>query len=120
MKTSKAAISLALVILMSSLGIVFAGWTDQVYIEGVANMGSLTLAFDNEEPPICTEFHKIDDEGPLITGEYLEKDVAWCEAYYEDLIQDVPQKSTGISSSLSRCITSTLASMCVQHTCYTT
>lgn len=95
MKTSKAAISLALVILMSSLGIVFAGWTDQVYIEGVANMGSLTLAFDDEEPPICTEFHKIDDEGPLILGEYLGKDVAWCEAYYEDLIQDVHTEKYG-------------------------
>jgi len=94
-KTSKAAISLALVILMSSLGIVFAGWTDQVYIEGVANMGSLTLAFDYDEPPICTEFHKIDDEGPLILGEYLGKDVAWCEAYYEDLIQDVHTEKYG-------------------------
>ena len=95
MKTSKAAISLGLIILMSSLGIVFAGWTDQVYIEGVANMGSLTLAFDDEEPPICTEFHKIDDEGPLIPGEYLGKDVAWCEAYYDEKIQDVHTEKFG-------------------------
>lgn len=95
MRTSKAAISLALVILMSSLGIVFAGWTDQVYIEGVANMGSLTLAFDDEEPPMYTEYHRIDDVGPLILGEYLGKDVAWGKATYDEKIQDVHTEKYG-------------------------
>lgn len=95
MKSSKVATCLGLVILMSSLGIVFAGWTDQVDIVGVANMGSLTLAFDDEEPPICTEFHKVDDEGSLIVGEYLGKDVASCEAWYEELVQDVHSEKYG-------------------------
>lgn len=95
MKTDKVAICLGFVILMSSIGIVFAGWTDQVQIEGIANMGSLTLAYDDEEPPLCHEFHKIDDQGPLIEGEYLGKDVASCDAWYEELIQDVHTNKYG-------------------------
>lgn len=92
---SKIAIPLGLIILMSTLGIVYAGWTDQVLIEGVAEMGSLTLAYDVEEPPICTEFHKVNDEGPLIPGEYLGKDVAQCRAWYEELIVDPHTEKEG-------------------------
>lgn len=87
MKAKRVALPLVLIMVLSTLGIAYAAWTDYVLIEGEANMGSLTLAFDYDEPPICTEFHRRPDTG-LIPGEYLGKDVATSVARYEDIVYD--------------------------------
>lgn len=88
MKAKNAAIPLILAVILSTLGLAFAAWTDQVFITGTAKMGTVTLAFDLIEPPIVTEFHQIGGEGPLIPGEYLDKDVASSYALYEEEIVD--------------------------------
>lgn len=89
MKAKTVAVPLVLIMVLSTLGIAYAAWTDQVYIMGEANMGSLTLAFDTVEPPICIEFHWRPEYGEEIrVGEYLGKEVADCDAHYEEQVYD--------------------------------
>ena len=87
MKGRSSMVVLGIAIALSAIGLAYAGWIDRVYIEGVAEMGSLTLAYDNFEPPICTEFHELN--GSLEPGEYLGKDVASCSARYNETVTDV-------------------------------
>jgi len=95
MKAKNAAIPLILTVILSTLGLAFAAWTDQVVITGTAKMGTVTLAFDLIEPPIVTEFHQLGGEGPLIPGEYLDKDVASSYALYEELVTDTHTEKEG-------------------------
>ncbi len=68
------------------LGAVYAAWTDTIYIEATAEMGSLTIAFDYLEPPEYHEYYLVGDQ--LLKGEYEGKDVASGLAYYDELIVD--------------------------------
>jgi len=79
---------LLLIVLLSTLGVAYSAWRDTVVIEGTVKMGSLTLAFDWEEPPECHEYYRDPLTGKLIKGEYGGKDVGSCDAWYEDEIQD--------------------------------
>ena len=88
MKAKNAALPLLITVILSALGIAYAGWVDQVYIMGTAEMGSMTLAFDYTEPPVVSEFHKIGGEGGLVPGEYLGKEVASERAWYDVLVTD--------------------------------
>jgi len=88
-------IFLALGIALSLTGAAFAHWSDTVQIEGTAEMGSLTLAFDFVEPPACDEYYLNPDTGALVEGEWLGKEVGDCDAWYEDLIDDVHSLKKG-------------------------
>ena len=79
---------LMIMLALSISGVAFSAWSDYVRIEGTVKMGSLTLAFDYEEPPICTEFYRDPDTGRLVPGEWLGKDVGSCSAEYDDLVID--------------------------------
>jgi len=83
------------ILAISIVGVAYAAWYDSVQIEGTAEMGSLTLAFDYEEPPVCMEYHKDPVTGQLIPGEYLDKEVGDCHAYYDDYIVDVHSGKEG-------------------------
>lgn len=90
MKAKRVALPLVLIMVLSTLGIAYAAWTDYVFIEGEANMGSLTLAFDTFEPPFCRELHWRPEYGDqLRDGEYLGKEVASCVAWTADYVVDV-------------------------------
>lgn len=80
---------LGLVIALSLTGAGFAHWSDSVQIEGTAEMGSLTLAFDYVEPPLCQEFYWNPDHTQKMPGEYLGKNVGNCSAWYTDEVDDV-------------------------------
>lgn len=85
-----AAIALMIAITLSAFGLVYAHWSDMVTIDGVIEMGSLTLAFDDFEPPVCTEFYENPSPPPiLLEGEWEAKEVGDCDAWYEDYFQDV-------------------------------
>jgi len=94
MKAKNAAIPLILAVILSTLGLAFAAWTDQVVVTGTAKMGTVTLAFDLFEPPVVTEFHELSN-GSLILGEYLGKDVANAYARYEDRVIDTHTQKEG-------------------------
>jgi len=74
MKKRMLALPAVIVIAVSLFSVAYAHWSDTVYIEGTAEMGSLTLAFDPDELLGC-----IDNE-PLLP---VPKDVGWCEVYYD-------------------------------------
>lgn len=95
MKTTKVAIPLIISLILSAVGLSYAAWTDMIVFEGEAKMGTVTLAYDDFEPPICSEFHQVDGVGPLVPGEYLGKDVANCCARYEEPIIDSHTEKTG-------------------------
>ncbi len=78
---------LMLVVILSIVGVAYSHWMDSITIEATVNMGSLTLAFDYEEPPACLEYYR-NATGQLVEGEYEGKDVGKCEAWYEDLVTD--------------------------------
>jgi hypothetical protein len=85
-----AAIALLIAIALSAFGLVYAHWSDMVTIDGVIEMGSLTLAFDDVEPPICAEFYENPTPPPvLMPGEWEDKEVGDVECWYEDYFQDV-------------------------------
>jgi hypothetical protein len=85
-----AAMGLLIAIMLSIFGVVYAHWSDMAYIDGVVEMGSLTLAFDDVEPPICSEFYENPNPPPiLLPGEWENKSVGDCDAWYEDYFQDV-------------------------------
>ena len=90
MRTDKKMIALPvlIVIMLSMTGVAVAHWSDEIYVEGTVEMGSLTMAFDWYEPPICTEFHEEYPGGPLVQGELCGKDVGYTECWYEDVIED--------------------------------
>lgn len=83
-----AAIALLIAIALSMFGFAYAHWSDTVWIEGTIEMGSLTLAFDYVEPPLCAEYY-LDDAGQLQPGEYEGKDVGSITCRFEDYVQDV-------------------------------
>lgn len=90
------AMALLIAIALSIFGVVYAHWSDMATIDGVVEMGSLTLAFDDVEPPICTEFYPNPNPPPvLLPGEWEDKEVGDCEAWYEELIQDVHSEKWG-------------------------
>jgi hypothetical protein len=85
-----AAIALIVAITLSAFGFVYAHWSDMVTIEGVVEMGSLTLAYSEAEAPWCTEMYPNPDPPPiLVEGEWEDKEVGDCECWYEDRFQDV-------------------------------
>jgi len=88
MKTKNAALPLLITVILSALGIAYAGWVDQVYIMGTAEMGSMTLAFDYDELPEPLEKYRIGNDGPFYIGEYLGKEVADTRAWYDEEVQD--------------------------------
>lgn len=88
------------ILAISIVGIAYAHWSDSVQIEGIAEMGSLTLAFDYVEPPFCMEYHKDPVTGVLIPGEYLDKDVGECDAYYDEYIMDVHSGKEGYKTMI--------------------
>ena len=91
MKNKKiAAIPLLIAITLSAFGLVYAHWSDMAYIDGVVEMGSLTLAYDDSEAPWCTEMYPNPNPPPdLLVGEVEGKDVGSADCWYEDYIQDV-------------------------------
>jgi hypothetical protein len=68
------ALPVIVILAVSLAGFAYAHWSDMVYIEGKAEMGSLTLAFDPDEILSC-----VDNELLLP----VPKDVGWCEIYYD-------------------------------------
>jgi hypothetical protein len=88
MKAKTIAIPLVMTIILSTLGITYAAWTDLVTIRGEAKMGTVTLAFDWEEPAEYNEYHKYPADSPLISGEYLNKNVSEGKALYRDVVTD--------------------------------
>ena len=88
------ATTLVVAMALSTVGYVYAAWTDMVEIHGRVEMGSLTLAWDWFEPPTCLEKHIPPGGTQLVDGEYLGKDVANCTAYL-DLTTYVYDEHTG-------------------------
>lgn len=82
------AIALLMAIALSIFGVVYAHWSDMATIDGIVEMASLTLAYDDVEPPVCTEFWLNHTSGQLVEGEFENKEVGDCDAWYEGLIQD--------------------------------
>ncbi len=80
---------LGLVLALSLTGAGFAHWSDTVQIEGTAEMGSLTLAFDYFEPPLCQEYYRDPVTDVLVPGEWLGKEVGSVECWFDDYIEDV-------------------------------
>lgn len=87
MKKNLAAAALLISIALSAFGYAFAHWSDTIAIEGTVEMGSLTLAFDWDEPPFCVEFHR-NETGQLVPGEFLGKDVGKCSAWRSENVTD--------------------------------
>ena len=86
---------LGLVIALSLTGAGFAHWSDAAKIKGTMQMNSLTLAFDWVEPPICTEYWFDAEVGQLKVGEYLDKEVGNCTAWYSDNVTDLHTNKPG-------------------------
>ena len=95
MRTKNAAIPLIIVVVLSTLGVTYASWKDLVVIEGAAKMGTVTLAFDYDEPPLPTEFYRYGPTGNLTKGEYLDKDVANSSAWYDGYCYDEHTEKEG-------------------------
>ena len=77
-----------IVLVLSAVGVASAHWSDTVRINGTVSMGSLTLAFDYVEPPLCQEYYLDPDTGQLVEGEWLGKDVGNVECWYDEYIED--------------------------------
>lgn len=77
-----------IMITLSMTGIAVAHWSDEIYFEGTIETGSLTLAFDQFEPPICTEFHEQYPGGPLVPGEIYGENIGHTACSYQDLVVD--------------------------------
>jgi hypothetical protein len=83
------------ILAISIVGMAYAHWSDYITIEGTAEMGSLTLAFDYLVDPLCIEYYFNETTGKFEEGEYLGKDVGDCDAYYDDYIMDVHSGKEG-------------------------
>jgi hypothetical protein len=91
-----AAIALIIAITLSAFGFVYAHWSDMVTINGVVEMGSLTLAFSDSEAPSCLEYYPNPTPPPdLVQGEVENKEVGDCWAEYSDYFQDVHSEKWG-------------------------
>ena len=88
-------LALVLVSAFGALGIGYAHWSDTVYVDGTVEMGSLTLAFDFVEPPLCQEYYRDPSTGALIEGEWLDKEVGDVDCSYDDYIEDVHSLKEG-------------------------
>jgi len=88
-------IFLAVTLALALTGAGFAHWSDTVQIEGTVHMGSATLAFDFVEPAVCDEYYRDPDTGALVPGEWLGKEVGDCDAWFDDLIEDVHSGKKG-------------------------
>lgn len=95
MKVKNAAIPLILAVILSTLGLAFAAWTDQVVVTGTAKMGTVTLAFDYVEPPDIRKMYFDRELGQLVEGEYLGKEVASASASYDDYVMDTHTDKDG-------------------------
>jgi hypothetical protein len=85
-----AAIALIIAISLSAVGLIYAHWSDTATINGEIHMGTLTLAYDIYEAPLCAEYyHNLTPPPEWIPGEAEGKDVGSCDAHYEDLITDI-------------------------------
>jgi len=82
-------LALVLVLALGSLGLGYAHWSDQLYINADVEAGSLTLAFDFVEPPLCAEYYLDPATGQLVPGEWMGKSVGDCDSWFEDDIEDV-------------------------------
>jgi hypothetical protein len=87
--------SLIMAIALSTIGYVYAAWTDTIYIKGQVEMGSLTLAFDYREPAHCVEYYEDPDTGILVEGEWLGKDVGSCNVTMSELVWDEHTNKSG-------------------------
>jgi len=66
-------VPLLFIILLSMFGYAYAHWSDTITITGIAEMGSLTIVWDeNEKAYLGYEDNEVD------------KDVAWGEIYYDE------------------------------------
>ena len=88
-------LSLAVVLALGSLGLGYATWDDQLYINGHVETGSLTLAFSYVEPPLCAEYYLDPATGALVPGEWMGKPVGDCDAWFEDYVQDAHSLKEG-------------------------
>jgi len=90
MKMNKrmAALPLLMILALGIIGFAYAMWWDEVTIKGTVEMGSLTMAFDYFEPPLCYEFWLNPETGTLVPGEYEDKEVGEQEVWYDDYIYD--------------------------------
>ncbi|GAI28042.1 unnamed protein product, partial [marine sediment metagenome] len=71
----------ALMITLSMTGVAVTHWSDEIYVEGTVKTGNFTLAFDQSELPVCTEFHEDSPDGPLLQGELYGKDIGKTTCY---------------------------------------
>lgn len=74
-------ICLALVLALGTLGIGYALWSENLYIEGVANTGEVDWEFYNTQSPGSPPVFTHDDQG-IDPG--WDKDVAWKDVYFTD------------------------------------
>jgi hypothetical protein len=95
MRKKMLALPVVVVLAVSLFGLAYAHWSDMVYIEGTAEMGSLTLAFDYFEPPLCEEYYVDPVTGVLVPGEWLGKEVGECDSWFDELIEDVHTEKLG-------------------------
>jgi hypothetical protein len=86
-KTKLMTISVVLILALGLTGIAYAHWFDQVHITGEVKGGTVTLAFDDYEPPQCFEVWR-ELDGTSHTGEFKDKDVGSCTAIYDEEIID--------------------------------
>lgn len=93
-----AALPLIIIIGLGILGFAYAMWKDQAVIKGTVEMGSLNMAFDYVEPPMCAEFYKDPATGELIPGEYEDKDVGQQSCWYEDYVKDTHSGEEGFKT----------------------
>ena len=77
-----------IMITLSMTGIAVAHWADEVYVEGTIKTGSLTLAFDRYEPPICIEICEEYPGGPLVPGELCGENVGETTCHCQGVITD--------------------------------
>jgi len=94
-KTKIAAIALIIAITLSIFGLVYAHWSDMAYIDGVVEMGSVTLSWDWVEPPTCQEFYLDPITGQLVKGEWENKEVGDIDCWYEEEIYDEHSEKWG-------------------------
>jgi hypothetical protein len=87
-KTKLMTIPIVLILALGLTGIAYAHWFGQVHVIGHVHGGTVTLAFDDYEPPQCFEVWRNLDGDPT-NGEYLGKDVGNCEAEYSEPVRDV-------------------------------
>ncbi len=52
-----------------TVGVVAALWVGTIQAESTVRMARMTLVFDDFDPPICTEFHEGNPDGPLLLGD---------------------------------------------------